>query len=284
MSWDVTDKFPSWGESGASPADGFFYEGGDQINEKHLDFLWNSLKTQEDEVQAALTDIDSDKDGTVDEADTVVADAIGISEIDLSITPTWTAEHTFDNGLDVSGNVASGTTVIWNESGGYISQSVLENDSITVAGNIVSLGGSTSINHTNISNISSDDHHTRYTDLEASNAAPVQSVNGNTGDISVDVVNRVYRTGVDGDTLQFDPPIYIADGVFSVTISQVSDASLTMTATFTDGTTRSVSLSGSDETVSTDLSMNTFGYDDTIDQLEVGTGSNRSADFWITGF
>src|SRR6056297_562396 len=38
----------------------------------------------------------------------------------------------------------------------------LINDSITVAGNTVSLGGSTSINHNDLSNISTDDHHAKY--------------------------------------------------------------------------------------------------------------------------
>jgi len=39
--------------------------------------------------------------------------------------------------------------------------------------------------HSNLSGIGSSDHHTRYSDSEASNAAPVQSVNGETGDISI---------------------------------------------------------------------------------------------------
>lgn len=69
MAWTITDRFPSWGESGEFPADGFFYEGGDQVNEKHLDALWNGIKGLENDVQAALNDIDSDSDGTVDNAD-----------------------------------------------------------------------------------------------------------------------------------------------------------------------------------------------------------------------
>jgi len=39
--------------------------------------------------------------------------------------------------------------------------------------------------HNDLTNIGSSDHHTRYTDSEASNAAPVQSVNGETGNISI---------------------------------------------------------------------------------------------------
>ena len=69
MTWDITDRFPDWGETGESPPTGFFYEGGDQVNEKHLDYLWNSVKGLEDDVQAALDDIDNDSDGKVDAAE-----------------------------------------------------------------------------------------------------------------------------------------------------------------------------------------------------------------------
>ena len=69
MTWDITDRFPNWGESGESPPTGFFYSGGDQVNEKHLDYLWNSVKGLEDDVQSALDDIDSNADGKVDAAD-----------------------------------------------------------------------------------------------------------------------------------------------------------------------------------------------------------------------
>ncbi len=40
---DLYNEFPSWGEQGEYPSDGFFYEGGDQINQKHMDALWNGV-------------------------------------------------------------------------------------------------------------------------------------------------------------------------------------------------------------------------------------------------
>jgi hypothetical protein len=80
---------------------------------------------------------------------------------------------------------ALGGETIWDESNSYIPQGRLQNDSLTVAGNSVSLGGSTGISHNNISGISSNDHHTRYTDGEAASAAPVQSVNGFTGSVTL---------------------------------------------------------------------------------------------------
>lgn len=69
MSWDISERFPSWGETGEFPADGFFYENGDQVNEKHLDALWNGINGFEEEVQTALNEIDSDGDGKVDIAE-----------------------------------------------------------------------------------------------------------------------------------------------------------------------------------------------------------------------
>lgn len=69
MAWTITERFPSWGEAGEFPADGFFYDGGDQVNEKHLDALWNGVDGLEEDIQAALNDIDSNADGIVDKAD-----------------------------------------------------------------------------------------------------------------------------------------------------------------------------------------------------------------------
>jgi hypothetical protein len=140
MSWSVSDRFPSWGETGESPGAGFFYEGGDQVNEKHLDYLWNSLKGLEDDVQAALTDIDNDSDGIVDEAATVTSG--GSLQGDLQ---------------------ANNGEVIWDESANYIPQARLQNDSITVNGDTVALGGSTTVStfsgsHTDLSNVSAGQH------------------------------------------------------------------------------------------------------------------------------
>lgn len=71
MAWNISERFPSWGEAGEFPAAGFFYEGGDQVNEKHMDALWNGINGLEEDVQAALNDIDSNSDGKVDNAEQV---------------------------------------------------------------------------------------------------------------------------------------------------------------------------------------------------------------------
>jgi len=142
MAWTITERFPSWGETGEFPADGFFYEGGDQVNEKHLDALWNGVDGLEEDVQAALDDIDSNADGVVDKAD------------------SGAAGFTFDGGATLSGDLtlgndllATGGEVIWDESNGWIPQARLENDTVTVTagdglkgGGGVSLGTSTTLN------------------------------------------------------------------------------------------------------------------------------------------
>ena len=102
---------------------------------------------------------------------------------DLHLAPTSKMFADIDSQkLDVSGDQMGGTldlnsndledgsTTIWNHSGGYLEQSVLENTSVTVAGNSVSLGASTAVDHTDLSNIATDDHHTKYTDENAQDA------------------------------------------------------------------------------------------------------------------
>jgi len=64
--------------------------------------------------------------------------------------------------LDINSNdLEDGSTTIWNHSGGYLAQSVLENDAVTIAGNSVALGASTVVNHSDLSTISTDDHHSK---------------------------------------------------------------------------------------------------------------------------
>jgi hypothetical protein len=130
MTWTITERFPSWGETGEFPADGFFYEGGDQVNEKHLDALWNGVDVLEGEVRSALQDIDSDEDGVVDKADALATAA------------------TLDGDLS-----AVDGEVIWDESASHIPNARLETTSLTVSGGdglkdggSVSLGGTTTLN------------------------------------------------------------------------------------------------------------------------------------------
>jgi hypothetical protein len=73
MTWSISDLFPPWGDSGEEPAEGFSWDGGDIVNEKYLDYLYYWAGSMEGGFRSALTDIDSDGDGVVDEAETANA-------------------------------------------------------------------------------------------------------------------------------------------------------------------------------------------------------------------
>jgi hypothetical protein len=62
---DLYNDFPSWGETGAYPQDGFFYQGGDQVNEKHMDALWNGVKEHIDNLNTAIRDRVRDLHGDI---------------------------------------------------------------------------------------------------------------------------------------------------------------------------------------------------------------------------
>lgn len=49
---DFTNRFPTWGDTGESPSSGYQYAGGDNINQKHQDYLWNSIEKQIDDIIA----------------------------------------------------------------------------------------------------------------------------------------------------------------------------------------------------------------------------------------
>lgn len=69
MSWDIPDLFPPWGRSGEKPASDFEFTAGEQINEKYFNYLWAALRSLQNNLIDSLEDIDSDRDGVVDEAD-----------------------------------------------------------------------------------------------------------------------------------------------------------------------------------------------------------------------
>ena len=98
------------------PSAGFFYEGGDQVNEKHLDALWNGVNNFEEEVLAAFNDIDSNSDGIVDEADFAdnAGDADTVDGQDYSDIQNWVNNNAdvpnadyADNADQLDGNDAS---------------------------------------------------------------------------------------------------------------------------------------------------------------------------------
>jgi len=100
------------------------------------------------------------------------ADAVdGFDVTDLDGRYVTESGDTMSGPLTIGGDLsATDGETVWDESAGYIPQGRLENDSLTVAGNSVILGGATAISHPDLSAISSDDHHIRYSDEEAQDA------------------------------------------------------------------------------------------------------------------
>jgi len=100
--------------------------------------------------------------------------------------------------IDEGGNVrinndllTQGGTTLWD--GTSIPQGRLQNDSVIVAGNSVSLGGSTSVNHADISGVGPDDHHSR--DHDHSEAGISAVPNGGLTNSSVTVAGNSVSLG-----------------------------------------------------------------------------------------
>jgi len=91
------------------------------------------------------------------------ADSVdGFDKTDLDSLYVDESGDSMSGPLQLGGNLSAiGGETIWDELASYIPQGRLENDSLTVAGNSVSLGGTTTVNHEDISNIGSSDHHTK---------------------------------------------------------------------------------------------------------------------------
>jgi hypothetical protein len=137
---DLQNEFPSWGESGEYPADGFFYEGGDQVNEKHLDALWNGVEVHVGILNEAIRDRVRDlHDNVVLDQGLVASAGSGTREVDVSASndggyvdgertgsiSATTTSHTANGGtstrtdivfVDKDGNVqkSEGTTTVPN--------------------------------------------------------------------------------------------------------------------------------------------------------------------------
>jgi len=84
---DLYNEFPSWGEVGEYPPTGFFYEGGDQVNEKHLDALWNGVEKHVGNLNDAIANRVEDIEGDlVLDNGLVASQSSGVGEVNISAT------------------------------------------------------------------------------------------------------------------------------------------------------------------------------------------------------
>jgi len=56
---DLTQYWPSWGDTGDKPADGTDYIQGDNIDAASLDYLWSTLRSTFSEIETAISDVES---------------------------------------------------------------------------------------------------------------------------------------------------------------------------------------------------------------------------------
>jgi hypothetical protein len=110
---DLYNDFPNWGESGEYPPNGFFYEGGDQVNEKHLDALWDGIDDHITNLNDAIRDRVLDLHGNV-VLDTGLDASQGGGTLEVDVTAS---DGAYVDGQRVDGIIASTTTHSANSSG-----------------------------------------------------------------------------------------------------------------------------------------------------------------------
>lgn len=121
---DLTNNFPSWGETGEFPSAGFFYEGGDQVNEKHLDALWNGINVQFDEFIEGIEERVEDLSGDlILDSGLAVSQGGGTREVDI----TASSAGAYVNGQQTGSTSSATLTLTANGSGSTRTDSIWVN-------------------------------------------------------------------------------------------------------------------------------------------------------------
>ncbi len=195
----------------------------------------NAITTTYDDAGDTLTiDVDSnsiDSDELVNDSITVAGNSVSLggsttvsagdlSNINLG-TPSAGQLLVYDGTSSEFANagLTAGNGISKTEDDASLSIS-LTNDSVEVAGNTVSLGGSTTVDHVDLSNIGSDDHHSRYTDEESQDATNDLLVGGTNITLTYDDSNNDLT--IDGTDTRTD----ISDSG-GVVVSDTSDITFT---------------------------------------------------------
>lgn len=161
-----------------------------------------------------ITIWDGDAD-TLDGYDSTDFAALGEAE-------TVTAGWTFGSGLTAAGDVVDDTGVtIYDYTNNWLPIAALEANSVTVAGNTVSLGTSTGVAHADLSSITASDHHSRPTTgaglTETSGAFEMNVVAS--GQVSLTSGTAVVDTGLSATDATFQLALGIDDPAADAKVS-----------------------------------------------------------------
>jgi len=99
----------------------------------------------------------------------------------------------FSGSITVDGDISDGTTTIWDSSAASITSTLLSDNSVSVAGRSVALGGSTNIAHGDLTSISEDQHHDKSHDHSESDISAV--TNSGLANDSVTVAGNTISLG-----------------------------------------------------------------------------------------
>lgn len=135
---DLQNDFPSWGETGSLPAGGFFYDGGDQVNEKHLDALWHNVETHFNLTHTAIRDRMRDITGNV-VLDSGLVSSTGTNALEVDVTAS--NDGAYVDGQKTGSTTATTITLSTNGTTSTRTDSIW----VDVNGSIGSTEGSTSV-------------------------------------------------------------------------------------------------------------------------------------------
>lgn len=279
---DLFNNFPSWGESGEYPQSGFFYEGGDQVNEKHMDALWNGVKTHIDNLNDGIRDRVRDITGDVVlDQGLVVSTGSGTREVDITAstagayvdgqktgsTSATTLTHT------ANGGASTRTDVVWVNTSGIVGKTegttTPSNDRMKLAEVDVATNDTISA----IRNYARDHRFIIASETQPSSGEP--------GDLWQDLTNareKVYQGGAFRTliTEQDDVTLTAGDGLNgSTTVDLVGGATLNPSVNVTDLLGTGISEDGSNN-LTLDESVIKDGGAKEIDAAEFGGGSGTN--------
>lgn len=263
---DITNPFPSWGETGSSPPSGFSYSGGDQVNEKHLDYLWDQQDKFANETITALEDRVTDLHGNVLlGSGAVVSQGAGTREVDVSALSAGAyvdgqrvgSVNSTSFTLSTNGSGSERTDVVWLDQSGTFGTSegttTVSNSRMVLAEVDVSTGDSI----TDVRNVARDHVSVVTTETEPDNPDAGDAYHER-GTENYDVyVNgsweTLWHTGNDGSGSGLDADS--VDGLEPPFSSSVSEGGSEVVAVPTDlnfGTSLNVTDDG-DQTVTIDF-------------------------------